>query len=72
MKLTRDKTALVYNDFLTLEGIPSETFEYRLGNRPDDPQYIVRFIAQAITVSLETVKLVKVLPPLSPGPAEES
>jgi predicted helicase len=33
MKLTRDKTSLVYNDFLTLDGIPPETFEYRLGNR---------------------------------------
>ena len=22
-----------YNDFLTLEGIPAEVFEYRLGNR---------------------------------------
>ena len=28
------------------------------------PQYIVRLIAQVITVSLETVKIVKSLPPL--------
>ncbi|AFM26103.1 type ISP restriction/modification enzyme [Desulfomonile tiedjei] len=33
MKLTKDKTAIVYNDFLTLAGIPPEAFEYRLGNR---------------------------------------
>jgi predicted helicase len=33
-------------------------------SRPDDPQYIVRLISQVITVSLETVKLVKHLPPL--------
>jgi predicted helicase len=33
-------------------------------NRPDDPQYIVRLIAQVITVSLETVRIVKNLPPL--------
>lgn len=33
MKLTKDKTAIVYNDFLTLSGIPPETFNYRLGNR---------------------------------------
>jgi predicted helicase len=33
MKLTRDKTTLLYNDFLTLDGIPPETYEYRLGNR---------------------------------------
>jgi predicted helicase len=33
MKLSKDKTQLVYNDFLTLSGIPSKTFDYRLGNR---------------------------------------
>ena len=73
---------------VTLEGIPPETYEYRLGNRsalewvidqyqvstdkrsgiandpnrPEDPQYIVRLIAQVITVSLETVRIVKALP----------
>src|SRR2546425_306024 len=30
-------------------------------NRADDPQYIVRLIAQVITVSMETVKLVREL-----------
>jgi predicted helicase len=33
MKLSKDKTALAYNSYLTLEGIPPEVFEYRLGNR---------------------------------------
>ncbi len=33
MKLSKDKTQLKYNDFLTLEGIPAEAFEYRLGTR---------------------------------------
>ncbi len=33
MKLSKDKSSLIYNEFLTLEGIPPETFEYRLGNR---------------------------------------
>src|SRR5207244_6112157 len=33
MQLSKDKTQVVYNDFLTLVGIPPETFEYRLGNR---------------------------------------
>ena len=33
MKLSKDKTRLRYNDFLMLEGIPTEVFEYRLGNR---------------------------------------
>ena len=33
MKLSKDKTSLVYNDFLTLSGIPSKVFDYRLGTR---------------------------------------
>jgi predicted helicase len=90
MRLSKDKTQIVYNDFLTLSGIPPETFEYRLGNRsaldwiidqyqvktdkrsgivndpnrPENPQYIVRLIGQIITVSLETMKIIKTLPAL--------
>nr|WP_293092701.1 type ISP restriction/modification enzyme [Okeania sp. SIO2F4] len=33
MKLSKDKTQLIYNDFLTLANIPPKVFEYRLGNR---------------------------------------
>ena len=33
MKFSKDKTRLKYNEFLTLEGIPPEVFDYRLGNR---------------------------------------
>ena len=33
MKLSKDKTALIYNDFLTLSGIPPKVFDYRLGTR---------------------------------------
>ena len=33
MRLSTDKTRLKYNDYLTLDGIPAETYEYRLGNR---------------------------------------
>ncbi len=33
MKLTPDKTALIYNNFLTLEGIPREVYSYKLGHR---------------------------------------
>ena len=33
-------------------------------NRPDDPEYIVRLLGQVITVSLETVNVVKALPSL--------
>lgn len=90
MKLSKDKRSLVYNDFLTLGGIPTEVFEYRLGNRsalewvvdqyrvttdprsritndpnrPEDPQYILRLLGQVVTVSLETVSLVRALPDL--------
>ena len=90
MRLSKDKTQIKYNDFLTLIGIPSEALEYRLGNRSaldwiidqyqistdkrssitndpnrlDDEEYIVRLIKQVITVSLETVEIVKSLPDL--------
>ena len=33
MRLSKDKQAVRYNDFLTLEGIPAQAFDYRLGNR---------------------------------------
>ncbi len=33
MRLLKDKTSLVYNDFLTIDGILPETFDYRLGTR---------------------------------------
>ena len=33
MKLSKDKTQIKYNDFLTLDGIPTKAFDYRLGNR---------------------------------------
>ena len=33
MKLSKDKTQLKYNDFLTLDGIPAAVFDYRLGTR---------------------------------------
>jgi predicted helicase len=93
MKLSKDKTALIYNSFLTLEGIPAGVFDYKLGNRSalewvidqyrvgrdengnivsdpnrmDDEEYIVRLIGQVITVSLETLKVVKALPEIEVG-----
>ena len=33
MRLSKDKKKLIYNDFLTLETIPKEVFDYKLGNR---------------------------------------
>jgi predicted helicase len=90
MKISKDKRSILYNEFLTIGGIPPEVFEYRLGNRSalewvidqyqvstdkrsgitndpnrlDDPEYILRLIGQVITVSLETAKIVKGLPPI--------
>ncbi len=93
MRLSKDKTQLRYNGFLTLDGIPAAAFGYRLGNRSalewiidqyrvktdkrsgivndpnrgDDPEYIVRLIGKVISVSLETVEIVKGLPELGIG-----
>ena len=90
MRLGKDRGQIVYNDFLTLSGVPPETYEYRLGNRsalewvinqyqvttdrrsqitndpnrPEEPQYILTLVAQVVTVSLETVKIVRALPDL--------
>lgn len=33
MRLSPDRTAVIVNESLTLDGVPSEVFEYRLGNR---------------------------------------
>ena len=33
MKFSKDKTSLIYNEFLTLSGIPPKTHDYRLGTR---------------------------------------
>ncbi len=33
MRLSKDKTQIKYNEFLTLTGIPPAVFDYRLGNR---------------------------------------
>ncbi len=87
MRLTPSRDAVIVNEWLTLEGIPQECFNYRLGNRSalewvidqyqvstdarsgiindpnreDDPEYIVRLVGRVVTVSVETVRLVKEL-----------
>ena len=33
MRLSKDKTSLKVNDFLTLANIPPQVFDYKLGNR---------------------------------------
>ena len=90
MRLSKEKTQLKYNEYLTLADIPAETFAYQLGTRsalewvidqyqvktdkrsgivndPNDaarPRYLVELIGSVITVSLETMKIVKGLPEL--------
>ena len=96
MTFQEDKTQIQYNDFLTIEGIPAEVHDYKLGdksalgwivdqysitedydeaadrgsrivndpNSEEEPRYIVDLIARVITVSLETVKIIKSLPAL--------
>ncbi|WP_437574630.1 type ISP restriction/modification enzyme [Sorangium sp. So ce887] len=96
MRLTRDRQGVIYNNFLTLSGIPVDAFEYRIGNRSaidwvidqymvstdkrsgitndpnrrDDPEFIVRLIGQIVTVSVETVKIVRGLPALDSADAD--
>jgi predicted helicase len=89
-----DKTTIVYNDDITIRGIPMEAHEYLLGSRSaldwileryqvkvdpaskivndandwglehGNPRYILDLIGSIVTVSLETVRIVKSLPPL--------
>lgn len=98
MKWSKDKTRIEYNGFLTIEDIPVEAHDYRLGtrsalewvvdqyrvtedykpntgrgsrivndpNRETEPRYIVDLIARVVTVSLETMKVIKNLPALYP------
>ncbi len=88
MKLSKDKTELIYNKAITLSGIPPEVYDYKLGNRSalewivdqyrvktdkrsgitqdpnnfdGDERYIFDLVGKIVTVSLETVKLVKEL-----------
>jgi predicted helicase len=90
MKLDKETGTIHYNELITLAGIPTAVFDYRLGNRsalewvidqfrvtrdeageitsdpnqPDDERYIVRLLKQVVTVSLETLTIVKSLPSL--------
>ena len=89
-----DRSAIVYNDWITLAGIPDEAHEYVVGprsalewlidryrvtqdrnsgivNDPNDwgreigdSRYILDLVKRIVTVSVETVKIVKSLPPL--------
>ncbi|MBK5944850.1 DEAD/DEAH box helicase [Halorhodospira halophila] len=88
----KDKSAIIYNEQLTLRGIPLEAYEYQVNGKSaiewvmeryqvskdkktgnvndpneysDDPRYIVDLIKRLVRVSLETVRIVRSLPPLN-------
>ena len=94
---TPDRSVIVYNDWITLVGIPDEAHEYVVGprsalewlldryrvttdkasgivNDPNDwggeigePRYIIDLVKRVTTVSVETMEIVKALPPLEEG-----
>ncbi|MCG5073451.1 hypothetical protein L5014_08750 [Paraburkholderia sp. RG36] len=101
----KDLTTLVYNDKITIKGIPPEAYEYVVNGKPaldwvverqcvkvddgkngsgivndandyaietmNNPRYPLELFQRVVTVSLETMKIVKSLPRLdvqSPGP----
>lgn len=98
----KDLTTLIYNDNITVKGIPLEAYEYVVNGKPaldwvverqcvkadkdsgivndandyavetmNNPRYPLELFQRVVTVSLETMKIVKSLPRLdvqSPGP----
>lgn len=94
MKTEDDKTRIVYNDKMTIAGIPLEAYEYVVNGKSaiewimeryaittdkasgitndpndwalehNDPKYIFNLLLSIITVSLDTMKIVKNLPKL--------
>ncbi|MBO9494314.1 DEAD/DEAH box helicase [Thalassotalea sp. G20_0] len=88
----KDKSVIVYNSKVILEGIPLEAYEYVVNGKPaiewvmeryqvtvdknshiqndpnqwsEDPRYIVDLVKRIVRVSVETVRIVKALPPLN-------
>lgn len=90
-----DKSKVIYNNFITVKGIPLEAYEYVVNGKPalewvmerqgvktdkdsgivndanryaietvGDPAYPLKLFQRVITVSLETMKIVKSLPKL--------
>ena len=93
-----DRSTLIYNDHITLRGIPEDVHDFVIGprsalawlvdryqiktdkasgivNDPNDwatehgnPRYILDLVKRIVTVSLETVRIVRNLPPLDEAP----
>ena len=53
-----DKSTIRYNDHITLTGIPGEAHEH------GDPEHILNLLKRMVTVSVETVAIVKAPPAL--------
>ena len=99
-KDSEDRTKLIYNEFITVDGIPLEAQKYVINKKSalgwiidkanisidskngignnfndyaaekKDPRYPLSLFLRIITVSLETMKIVKSLPPLQIHPAD--
>lgn len=62
MRYNKEKTQIVYNDFLTLAGIPLEAHEYRLGNRSALDWIVDQYQIQPINAqALQTTQIVKMI-----------
>ena len=84
--------SILYNDYITLKGIPDEAWDYMLSGKAalywtidrykvtkdkesgivndpnefsDEPRYIIDLVKRIVTVSVETLKIVRKLPELS-------
>ena len=85
-------TSIIYNDYITLNGVPDEAWDYMLSGKAaiywiidrykvtkdkesgivndpndfsDDPRYIIDLVKKIVTVSVETLKIIRELPVLS-------
>lgn len=93
-----DKSAIIYNKYVTISDIPLEAYEYEVNGKSaiewimdryqvtvdkksgikndpnewsEDPSYILDLLQSIIHVSLETVRIVKALPPLDEKDTKE-
>ncbi len=86
-----DKTTIIFNELLTLRGIPLEAYDYVVNGKAaiewimdryqvvidkesgikndpnkwsEDPNYIINLVKRIVSLSMESVKIIKTLPPL--------
>lgn len=85
-------TSIIFNDYITLNGVPDEAWDYMLSGKAalywiidrykftkdkesgiendpnefsEDPRYIIDLVKRIVTVSIETLRIVRALPELS-------